>query len=69
MANIQRRSGYDFAPRAFSFGVYILPENGSERRLSLNGAMIYQGPSCPADGSFPSLCVSLASGTGWFAHT
>jgi hypothetical protein len=31
--------------------------------------LIYQGPNCPADGSFPSLCVSLAPGTGWFVHT
>ena len=25
--------------------------------------------SCPACGSFLSLCVSLASGTDWFCHT
>jgi len=31
--------------------------------------LIFQGPSAPADGSFPSLTVSLASGTGWFCHT
>jgi hypothetical protein len=40
----QTRLGYDFAPRSYSFGVYILPENGSERKLGLNGGLIYQGP-------------------------
>ena len=50
---------------------YILPAyaRSGERTFSYNGGMIYQGPSCPADGSFPSLTVSLASGTGWFCHT
>jgi hypothetical protein len=62
---------YDFAPHSFSFCRYILPAyaRSGERTFSYNGAMIYQGPNCPADGSFPSLTVSLASGTGWFCHT
>jgi hypothetical protein len=42
---------------------------GGQRKFSFNGGLIYQGPDSPADGSFPSLCVGLASGTGWFCHT
>ena len=62
---------YDFAPHSFSFAKYILPAyaKSGERTFSYHGAMIYQGPTSPADGSFPSLTVSLASGTGWFCHT
>jgi hypothetical protein len=46
---------YDFAPYSFSFCRYTLPTDGAgERKFSYNGAMIYQGPNCPADGSFPS---------------
>jgi hypothetical protein len=68
--NAQCILGYDFAPYSFSFCRYTLPTDGTgERKFSYNGAMIYQGPNCPADGSFPSLTVSLASGTGWFCHT
>jgi hypothetical protein len=60
----------DFAPRSFSFCHYILPEKaGEKRQFGMNGGLIYQGPVSPADGSFPSLTVSLASGTGWFCHT
>lgn len=35
------------------------------------GGLIYQGPSQPADGSFPSLTVSISPGEreGWFIHT
>jgi hypothetical protein len=58
--------GYDFAPHSFSFAQYRM---GAERKFIFNGGLIYQGPNCPADGSFPSLTVSLASGTGWFCHT
>jgi hypothetical protein len=63
--------GYDFAPHSFSFCHYRLPKytDDGQRKFSFNGALIYQGPGAPADGSFPSLCVSLASGTGWFCHT
>jgi hypothetical protein len=64
----QTQLSYDFAPHSFSFAVFGLPE-GSTRRFSFNGGLIFQGPSCPADGSFPSLTVSLSSGTGWFCHT
>jgi hypothetical protein len=63
--------GYDFAPHSFSFARYVLPTSSKDgtRKFWFNGAMIWQGPSCPADGSFPSLTVSLAEGTGWFCHT
>lgn len=61
----------DFAPHSFCFGHFQLPDpaEGRERRMDMNGGLIYQGPNCPADGSFPSLTVSLTSGTGWFCHT
>jgi hypothetical protein len=62
--------GGDFAPHSFSFGHYILPESaGEKRRPGLHGGLIYQGPTSPADGSFPSCTVSLARGNGWFCHT
>ena len=62
---------YDFAPHSFSFAHYVLPKfaaNG-QRSLWFHGGLIFQGPKCAADGSFPSLTVSLAAGTGWFCHT
>jgi hypothetical protein len=65
----QTQLSYDFAPHSFSFGVFGLPHGDNPRRMHLNGAMIYQGPGAPADGSFPSLTVSLTSETGWFCHT
>ena len=80
LANYARHDGepirqcvlsHDFAPRSFSFAHFVLPKyaaNG-QRSFWFNGALIFQAPSCPADGSFPSLTVSLASGTGWFCHT
>ena len=61
----------DFAPHSFCFGHFVLPKfaaNG-KRSMWFNGGLIYQGPDSPADGSFPSLTVSLSSGTGWFCHT
>jgi DNA-directed RNA polymerase subunit RPC12/RpoP len=60
--------GKDFAPHSFSFAMYR-PGTKEARKFIFNGGLIFQGPSCPADGSFPSLTVSLASGTGWFCHT
>jgi hypothetical protein len=63
---------YDFAPHSFTFAHYWLPglDGGAEgRKLSLNGGVTYLGPSSPADGSFPSFTVSLASGTSWFCRT
>ena len=60
--------GSDFAPHSFSFAMYR-PGVKDARKLVFNGGLIFQGPSQPADGSFPSLTVSLNSGTGWFCHT
>ena len=62
---------WDFAPHSFTFAHYLLPDASrtGKREFYMNGGLIYQGPTSPADGSFPSLTVSLASGTGWFCHT
>jgi hypothetical protein len=62
---------YDFAPHSFSFCHYRLAafSRTGQREYIFNGAMIYQGPDSPANGLGPSLCVSLAPGTGWFCHT
>jgi hypothetical protein len=60
--------GRDFAPHSFSFAMYR-PGAKDARKFIFNGGLIFQGPSQPADGSFPSLTVSLNSGTGWFCHT
>jgi DNA-directed RNA polymerase subunit RPC12/RpoP len=60
--------GRDFAPHSFSFAMYR-PGVKDARKFIFNGGLIFQGPSQPADGSFPSLTVSLSSGTGWFCHT
>jgi hypothetical protein len=63
---------YDVAPYSFSFAHFALPkvtDEKPERKFWFNGGLIYQGPSVPADGSFPSLTVSLTPGTGWFCHT
>jgi hypothetical protein len=62
---------WDFAPHSFCFAIYALPDSTGDgkRQLWFNGGLIYQGPGAPADGSFPSLTVSLAPGTGWFCHT
>jgi hypothetical protein len=61
----------DFAPHSFSFVRYILPafSNDGTRKFLYNGGLIYQGPGAPGDGSFPSLTVSAAEGSGWFCHT
>jgi hypothetical protein len=62
---------YDFAPHSFSFAHYVLPKFSANGQRSFwhNGGLIFQGPRHAADGSFPSLTVSLAEGTGWFCHT
>jgi len=53
----------DFAPHSMVFSIE------RERVCLLNGGLIYQGPTQPANGSFPSLTVSLHNDTGWFIHT
>lgn len=61
--------GKDFAPYSFSFMMKRRKSTNEPYQNYFNGGLIYQGPNCPADGSFPSLTVSLAEGTGWFVHT
>ncbi len=58
----------DFASHSFSFAMYRTGVKDAGKFI-FNGALILQGLSQPADGSFPSLTVSLSSGTGWFCHT
>ena len=41
---------YDFAPHSFAFAMFR-PGPGDARKFIYNGGLIYQGPSCPADGS------------------
>lgn len=53
----------DHAPHSFNF---VMHRDGQRW---FNGGLIFQSPDCPADGSFPTLTVSLAEGTGWFVHT
>ena len=61
----------DFAPQSFSFCHFTLPAHTKtgKRERWFNGALIYSGPGCPGDGSFPSLTVNLHNHTGWFCHT
>ncbi len=62
----------DFAPLSLRFimekGEIISP---TEIRWEFwfNGGLVYQGPEQAADGSFPTLTVSLSDGNGWFVHT
>ncbi len=57
----------DFASLSFQF-VMEKRKDGVYSRW-FNGGLVYQGPGQPADGSAPSLTVSIAEGTGWFVHT
>ncbi len=59
--------GYDFAPHNFSFCLYR-PSPKEERKFRFNGGLLWQGSGAPADGSFPSLSVSLHNDTGLFIH-
>jgi hypothetical protein len=57
----------DFAPNSFEF-LMCRPDGSSW----FNGGLIYSGPGQPADGSFPSLTVSLdndSSKHAWGVHT
>lgn len=58
----------DFAPFSFEFVMQKKDSKGEWGRW-FNGGLIYQGPGLPADGSFPTLTVSLHNQTGWFVHT
>lgn len=57
----------DFAPHSLSFS--MMRFDGKEWTFWFAGGLIYQGPDSPADGTSPSLTVSLNSATGWFVHT
>lgn len=58
----------DFAPYSFEF-LMERSENGRDYERWFNGGLIYQGPDVPADGSAPSLTVSIDSKrNGWFVH-
>jgi hypothetical protein len=68
----------DFAPHSFGFCLYRIENPDAPRgtplsrgRFVFNGGLIYHGPQCPADGSFPSLSVSLSGRTDarWEVHT
>lgn len=58
----------DWSPLSFSFVIKRKDLNDAWV-FWFNGGMIYQGPELPADGSFPSLTVSLSNFTGWGIHT
>ena len=59
----------DFAPHSFAVTMTRQDPDGTWRPW-WNGGLIYQGPEAPADGSFPSLTVSLnPKDVGWFLHT
>jgi hypothetical protein len=59
----------DFAPHSFTFILYGHKTAFADLKAMFNGGLIYQGPTSPANGSFPSLTVSLNKGDGWFVHT
>lgn len=59
----------DFAPLSFTFNIEYRTAPDAPWKRMFNGGLIYQGPGQPADGSMPSLTVSLAEGVGWFVHT
>ena len=71
--------GYDWAPMSFSFAIWRNSEvvhRPDRSKLVMNGGFVYSGPGVPADGSFPSLTVSLDDVTGhkrplhtWRCHT
>lgn len=60
--------GADFAPNSFAFDMYR-PTHDGDWKHWFSGGLIYQGPTQPANGGFPSLTVSLHSAIGWFVHT
>ena len=60
----------DFAPLSFRF-THEITRDGETWESWLSGGLIYEGPDVPADGSFPSLTVSVGSNgkPGWGVHT
>jgi hypothetical protein len=60
----------DFAPHSFTFVMFKKEGPAKPWMYWFNGGLIYQGPDIPADGSSPSLTVSLnPTKRGWFVHT
>ncbi len=52
--------GKDFAPLSFDWALYRPPvQSGKDRTFVMNGGLIYHGPTCPGDGSSPSLTVDM----------
>jgi len=60
----------DFAPLSFRF-THEITRDGETWESWFGGGLIYEGPDVPADGSFPSLTVSVGSDgkPGWRVHT
>jgi len=59
----------DFAPLSFAVSMQRQDSDGNWKPW-FGGGLIYQGPDVPANGSFPSLTVSMDSTrVGWFLHT
>lgn len=60
----------DFAPLSFRF-THEITRDGETWESWLSGGLIYEGPDVPADGSFPSLTVSVGGDgkPGWRVHT
>lgn len=67
----------DFAPHSFSFCMFVKDKTKREGKqydkdgytFWFSGGCIYNGPSCPGDGSFPTLSVSIEKRHGWGIHT
>ena len=59
----------DFADLSFAFNMSCRASPDEPWQPMFHGGLIYQGPGQPANGSMPSLTVSLSSGVGWFVHT
>ncbi len=62
--------GRDLAPFSFDFCTwYLATADEPKRRMSMNGGLIYSGPGCPGNGSFPSLSVNVNDSNGWHINT
>lgn len=61
----------DFAPLSFTFRMDRQNHKTGEYEYWFNGGLIYSGPDCPADGSFPSLSVDVnpSDKPTWRVHT
>lgn len=61
----------DFAPLSFAFRMDRRNDQTGEYEYWFNGGLIYSGPDCPADGSFPSLSVDVnpSDKPTWRVHT